>query len=138
MFIFQTHIDALKQKDSKGIYMKVASLGQTLNRHEIPFITITAPETDMEEEDEHWDNSSFDDDDETGESLSAIPNIPLCDRRVVVLSSRVHPGETNASWIMHGLLDYLTSQTREAKMLRMNYVFKIIPMLNIEGVIHGR
>ena len=120
--------------------MKTDSLGQTLNGQEIPFITITAPENDTEEEDENYDNSyyAFENNKTTGESLSAIPNIPLCDRRVVVLSSRVHPGETNASWIMHGLLDYLTGQTREAQMLRMNYVFKIIPMLNVEGVIHGR
>ena len=129
----------MKQKDRTGIYLQVASLGQTLNGHEIPFVTITAPENDTEEEDENYDNSySSIDNDSTGESLSAIQNIPLCDRRVVVLSSRVHPGETNASWIMHGLLDYLTSQTREAHLLRMNYVFKIIPMLNIEGVVHGR
>ena len=53
-------------------------------------------------------------------------------------SVQIITGETNASWIMHGLLEYLTSQTKEAQLLRMNYVFKIIPMLNIEGVIHGR
>ena len=118
--------------------MKVASIGQTLCGHDIPFLTITAPVNDEEEvEDEENYNycTSFDSDEDTE---SAIPNIPLCDRRVVFLSSRVHPGETNASWIMHGLLEYLTSQTKEAQLLRMNYVFKIIPMLNIEGVIHGR
>ena len=136
----QTHIDALKQKDGRGMYMKVASLGQTLNGNEIPFITITAHENDIQEEADQFGTnySSLDSDETNCDSLSAIPNIPLCDRRVVVLSSRVHPGETNASWIMHGLLDYLTSQTREAQILRMTYVFKIIPMLNIEGVIHGR
>jgi len=143
--LFQTQLDALKQKDGDGVFMKVSSLGQTLNGHEIPFITITAQVNDeMEEEEENYEytdyNNSFDtnenpDDDE---SLSGIPNIPICDRRVIVLSSRVHPGETNASWIMHGLLEYLTSQTKEAQLLRMTYVFKIIPMLNIEGVIHGR
>ena len=123
------------------MYFNVASLGQTLNGHEIPFITITAPLKDTEEEEEDdydYEYTNFDTDESTGESLSAIPTIPLCDRRVIFLSSRVHPGETNASWIMHGLLDYLTSQTREAQLLRMTYVFKIIPMLNIEGVIHGR
>lgn len=28
---------------------------------------------------------------------------------VVVVTARVHPGETNASYMMKGLLDYLTS-----------------------------
>ena len=31
------------------------------------------------------------------------------ERRVVFISARVHPGETPASWIMHGVLDFLTS-----------------------------
>ncbi len=30
-------------------------------------------------------------------------------RRAIILTSRVHPGESNASFIMHGTLEYLTS-----------------------------
>jgi len=63
---------------------------------------------------------------------------PLTDRRIVFLTARVHPGETNASWMMEGLLDYLTSDDFEAKELRANYIFKIVPMLNAEGTINGR
>ena len=55
----------------------------------------------------------------------------------MILTSRVHPGETNSSWIMHGLLNFLTANTPEARLLRLTYVFKIIPMLNVEGVING-
>ena len=57
---------------------------------------------------------------------------------MVFLSARVHPGETNSSWIMEGLLDYLISDNFEAKELRANYVFKIVPMINTEGTINGR
>lgn len=56
----------------------------------------------------------------------------------VVISSRVHPGESNASWIMRGLLRHLTSNHPNAHILRDKFVFKIIPMLNPDGVIHGR
>ncbi len=31
------------------------------------------------------------------------------------MTGRVHPGETNASWMMKGLLDYVTSNTDTAK-----------------------
>jgi len=55
----------------------------------------------------------------------------------VVLSARVHPGETVASWMMKGLIDFLIGNTREAEYLREKYVFKIVPMLNIDGVING-
>jgi len=55
----------------------------------------------------------------------------------IVVSARVHPGETNSSFIMHGLIDFLVSDCKEAEALRQAYVFKIVPMLNPDGVIHG-
>jgi hypothetical protein len=58
-------------------------------------------------------------------------------RPYVVLSARVHPGETNASWMMRGLLDVLTSSAPVAIELRRRFVFKIVPMLNPDGVING-
>lgn len=59
-------------------------------------------------------------------------------RRGVVLSARVHPGETVGSWMMRGLLYFLTDPAcEEAKLLRDNFVFKVIPMLNPDGVING-
>ena len=36
-------------------------------------------------------------------------------RKAVVLTARVHPGETNASWMMKGFLDFLLSGSKEAK-----------------------
>lgn len=30
-------------------------------------------------------------------------------RRAIIITSRVHPGESNASFIMHGILTYLVS-----------------------------
>jgi len=39
--------------------------------------------------------------------------------------------------MMKGIIDYLTGPTLNAKILRDNFVFKIIPMLNPDGVIIG-
>jgi len=58
-------------------------------------------------------------------------------RRAIILTSRVHPGESNASLMMDGTLEYLVSEEEGAKYLRDNFVFKIIPMLNPDGVIVG-
>lgn len=59
-------------------------------------------------------------------------------RKGVVLTARVHPGETVSSWMMRGLLYFLTDpDNEEAKLLREKFVFKVIPMLNPDGVING-
>jgi hypothetical protein len=58
-------------------------------------------------------------------------------RKVVFISARVHPGETNASWIMKGCIDFLLSDDEVARQLRQNFIFKLVPMLNPDGVING-
>ncbi|XP_068524998.1 cytosolic carboxypeptidase 3 isoform X2 [Anas acuta] len=58
-------------------------------------------------------------------------------RKAVILTARVHPGETNSSWIMKGLLDYILGNSHKAQRLRDTFVFKVVPMLNPDGVIVG-
>lgn len=59
-----------------------------------------------------------------------------------MITSRVHPGESNASWMMKGLMDMLFfPQTPEEKeivhFLKEKFEFYLIPMLNPDGVITG-
>jgi murein tripeptide amidase MpaA len=61
----------------------------------------------------------------------------ISNRKAIILTSRVHPGESNASYMMEGTLEYLVSEHEGARFLRDLYVFKIIPMLNPDGVIVG-
>jgi murein tripeptide amidase MpaA len=58
-------------------------------------------------------------------------------KKAIVITSRVHPGEANASYIMQGILRFLVGNSKEAKMLRQSYILKLIPMLNPDGVIYG-
>ncbi|XP_033371209.1 cytosolic carboxypeptidase 2 [Parus major] len=58
-------------------------------------------------------------------------------KRVVVASARVHPGESGGSWAMRGFLDFLLSAHADARLLRRLFVFKVVPMLNPDGVVVG-
>ena len=57
-------------------------------------------------------------------------------RKGVVVTARVHPGESNSSYMMKGVIDYLTGPSLDAKILRDNFVFKSFPS-NPDGVIVG-
>ncbi len=77
------------------------------------------------------------------------------EKSYVILTARVHPGESNASWVMKGIIDYILSDEPSARTLRDRFIFKvintlikikknrfcfvfqIIPMLNPDGVING-
>ena len=56
----------------------------------------------------------------------------------IFISSRVHPGETPASFVLTGIWKFLTNEkSAQAKALRDRFVFKVVPMLNPDGVYRG-
>ncbi|XP_074131446.1 cytosolic carboxypeptidase 2 isoform X5 [Sminthopsis crassicaudata] len=58
-------------------------------------------------------------------------------KKAVILSARVHPGESNGSWMMKGFLDFILGDSPDAHLLRDLFIFKVVPMLNPDGVIVG-
>ena len=58
-------------------------------------------------------------------------------KRALVMTGRVHPGETNASFMMHGIIDFLLGPSQYAAQLRAGFVIYVVPMLNPDGVILG-
>ncbi|XP_063243538.1 cytosolic carboxypeptidase-like protein 5 [Bacillus rossius redtenbacheri] len=74
--------------------------------------------------------------------LFPVPEAPrpfrFLGKKVVFLSARVHPGETPSSFVLNGLLQLLLSRDDPlAAHLRKAYVFKLIPVLNPDGVSRG-
>jgi murein tripeptide amidase MpaA len=55
----------------------------------------------------------------------------------VVITARIHPGESNSSFMMKGVIEFLISNDPKAVELRDKFVFKIVPMMNPDGVING-
>ncbi|XP_043371077.1 cytosolic carboxypeptidase 1 isoform X3 [Dermochelys coriacea] len=110
------HLQKLESMHNpQQIYFRQDMLCETLSGNSCPLVTITAmPESNYYEH------------------ISQFRNRPY-----IFLSARVHPGETNASWVMKGTLEYLMSNNPAAQSLRESYIFKIVPMLNPDGVING-
>ena len=53
------------------------------------------------------------------------------------MSCRVHPGETPASYVLDGIMKFLLADSEQSNMLLTKFVFKIVPMLNPDGVYRG-
>uniref|UniRef100_A0A9J8AVK3 Cytosolic carboxypeptidase 1 n=1 Tax=Cyprinus carpio carpio TaxID=630221 RepID=A0A9J8AVK3_CYPCA len=113
--MLKMHLQKLSALRTAQIYYRQDDLCETLGGNSCPLLTITA-----------MPGSSSND-----------PISQFRSRPVVFLSARVHPGETNSSWVMKGTLEYLMSCSPQAQSLRESYIFKIIPMLNPDGVING-
>ncbi|CAD8051772.1 unnamed protein product [Paramecium sonneborni] len=58
-------------------------------------------------------------------------------KKIIILTARVHPSETCSSFMIQGFIQFLLGESFMAQYLRKNIIFKIIPMLNPDGVIVG-
>ncbi|XP_029915053.1 cytosolic carboxypeptidase 1 isoform X2 [Myripristis murdjan] len=109
------HLSKLEALRTPQIYLRQDVLCETLGGNSCPLLTITAmPEST------------------SNDHICQFRNRPL-----IFLSARVHPGETNASWVMKGTLEFLMGTSPLASSLREAYIFKIVPMLNPDGVVNG-
>lgn len=98
--------------------MRRETLANSIQKRKVELLTITAEES------------------RTSASLQ-VNEPEKRSRRTVVIFGRVHPGESPSSFVCQGLLDFLVSAHPIAKVLRDHLVFKVVPMLNPDGVYLG-
>ncbi|XP_050804692.1 cytosolic carboxypeptidase-like protein 5 isoform X2 [Gopherus flavomarginatus] len=113
-----------------SIYYHRELLCHSLDNLRVDLLTVTSCHGMREEREPRLDNLFPDE---------ATPR-PHCfaGKRVFFLSSRVHPGETPSSFVFNGFLEFiLREDDPRAQMLRRVFVFKLIPMLNPDGVVRG-
>ncbi|VDM21447.1 unnamed protein product [Hydatigera taeniaeformis] len=113
----------LTSATTSRLYLRVQNLTSTLLDNLVPLITIT----------EATEGSA------KGNALTvSLKSAADARRPYIIITARVHPGESNSSWVMRGLLDHLTDPCDpEMLRLRRTYVFKVVPSLNPDGVICG-
>ena len=58
-------------------------------------------------------------------------------KKIAIVIARQHPSEVVGSWVAEGLLLGLGNGSLESEQLLKKYIFKIVPMVNIDGVIYG-
>ncbi|KAI5730858.1 hypothetical protein M8J77_000932 [Diaphorina citri] len=105
----QDYLLKLQNHPVKSTFSSLRLLCRSLAGNSVYYLTVTAP------------------------SLVDVPKR----KKAIVITSRVHPGETPSSWMMKGFMDFLTGDSAQAKELREKFIFKLIPMLNPDGVIVG-
>lgn len=59
------------------------------------------------------------------------------EKKYILITSRVHPGETPASYVLEGIINFLFEKNEITKTILDNYVFLVIPCLNPDGVFYG-
>lgn len=63
--------------------------------------------------------------------------IPESEKKCIFFTARMHPGESNGSVMMHGVIDFLLGGSTDARFLLDHYIIKCVPMICIDGVIEG-
>lgn len=65
------------------------------------------------------------------------PSVPAAQKIRIWVHGRQHPSESPASYLVDGLVDYLTADTPEARALRQQIDAYVLPFANPDGVAHG-
>ncbi len=72
-----------------------------------------------------------------------IPALTITDRDhrtkkgQVIIHARTHPGEVASSYMLEGALSFLLSPAKEARKIRKDLLIRVVPMLNVDGVVVG-
>ena len=99
-----------KADSLKGLSLKREHLATTISFNSCPILTITQKRNKTE---------------------------PKIRKRYICIIGRQHPCETVGSFVMEGILNFLTSGSLESGELLKRFVFKVVPMMNPDGVIYG-
>ncbi|XP_064104893.1 cytosolic carboxypeptidase-like protein 5 [Macrobrachium nipponense] len=128
----QTLLDSLDRRfpaDCPSVYYHRELLVYSLDHWRVDLLTISSHKGKSEDREHRLPG------------LFPLPDQPrpfrFPTKKVVFVSARVHPGETSSSFVLNGFLNFILSNDPRAVKLRDLFVFKLIPILNPDGVVRG-
>ena len=118
--------------ESSSIYFHRENVCYSLQQRRIDLLTISGSNGMLNERESKLKNLF------PSSRNGTVRPFKFANKKVVFLSARVHPGETQSSFVVTGFLKFILRPTDpRAVALRRKYVFKIMPMLNPDGVYNG-
>jgi len=122
--------DQLAVLPETSIYYHQETVIRSLEHRKLSLLTITGMNGIQESKEDDLENLFAEEEN----------NRPykFLNKKTIFLSARVHPGETCSSFVINGFIKFLLRESDpRAVVLRRKYVFKLIPMLNPDGVYNG-
>ncbi len=58
-------------------------------------------------------------------------------KKGIWMTGRQHSGEVTGTFVLEGLIDFLVSDDPVARRMRKDFIFKVIPMVDVDGVANG-
>lgn len=112
-------------RHGSNISFQAESLCKSIMQYDCPILTITNKHRNFPKK-------------QNLKNLSEEELLRRRKKRGIIISCRVHPGESSSSHVCKSIIDFLLSPDSSiANELRDQFVFKIIPQLNPDGVISG-
>ena len=115
---------------NKNIYYHDEILTLSKEKRKIHLLTITSKNNIILNKKEQTLNGLFPDKNRC--------NLIMHDKYIIFITARVHPGETPGTLTFNGILKLLTDINNPInKILLDNFIFKLIPIINVDGVSNG-
>ena len=114
--------------EAKGIYLHQENLIYSLEKRECEILTVSSLTGILDEREKNIQNLYPG----PGERARVFSG-----KKTMLITARVHPGETQGSFMMNGFLRFVVSDDPRAQILREHFVFKIVPIMNPDAVFRG-
>ena len=127
----ESFLKHIKEKiKNKNIYYHDEILTLSKEKRNIHLLTITSKKNIINNKKESNINGLFPDKNRC--------NLILHDKHIIFITARVHPGETPGTLMFNGILKLLIGNDNQmSKILLDNFIFKLIPIINVDGVSNG-